>query len=260
MTVLIVVPTWRTPQHMLDRCISSILNQTHKDLCLLVIGDGERPNIRSTDSRLVVHTTEINRGRYFIDGAAQRATPFKWYSPHDADDWSEPDRLENLWQYRESGTVWSDHINHRGSSQVRMSFPRATKPLGPTQKRQACHLGLYRIDRLHATGMYHPCYRVHYDSLHNSLIKMTGPITYSPNAKYHRVKWAGSMTMRPDIGLRTAYREAVAQKCRELYRRAYDLYINGRSDEIARMIQSTIDPATEEAVEYEATRLRKELQ
>lgn len=249
---------------MLDTCINSLVKQSFRDLCILIIGDGEEPRTRVQDSRLVIHTWGQNCGRYFADAVAQRATPHNWYSPHDSDDWSETGRLADLWSRREAGdgVVWSDYMNHVSPGYAsRMQFPRATRPLPSIQTRQACHLGLYRIDRLHATGMYHPDFRVHYDSLHNSLIKMTGneEVAYSPHAMYHRMRWSGSMTRDPEKGLRTAYRRQAARRTEELYRRAWELYTAERSDEIAAMVTSTIEPATLEAVESEAERLRARL-
>jgi glycosyltransferase involved in cell wall biosynthesis len=261
MTILVVIPTYRTPQPMLDRCVDSLLNQTFTDICLLVLGDGEQPVLNVTDPRVIVHTLTENRGRYFADAVAQRATPFEWYAPHDADDWSERDRLDDLWQYRKTGVVWSDHINHTASGSVvnRAVFPRALKPVGPFQKRQGCHLGLYRIDRLRATGMYHPDFRVHYDSMHNSLVKMTGPVAVSPRALYHRVKWAGSLTKAPKTRLSGPYRRAAAEQCRPIYSASYAAYKDNEPEKIAGIVTASIDSRTLEAVEFEVERLRKEL-
>lgn len=264
MTILVTVPVWRTRQDLFDACVNSLLRQTHTDICLLLLGDGESPSLRFIDSRIVVHTLPDNRGRYFADAAAQRATPFEWYAPHDSDDWSEPRRLADLWSRRKSGNgvVWSDYMNHIGpGSPSRMQFPRATRPLPPQQSRQACHLGLYRIDRVRATGMYHPDFRVHYDTLHNSLIKMTcgGEIAYSPYAMYHRMRWSGSMTRNPQKGMGTPYRKAAARRTQELYGRAWELYRAGLSDRIAEMITSTIDRGTLDAVESQAEELRAKL-
>jgi len=261
MTVLVVVPTYRTPADMLDRCVDSLLSQTFADICLLVLGDGEEPDVHARDSRMIVHTLTANNGRYFADAVAQRATPFNWYAPHDADDYSEHDRLEDLWQYREAGdgVVWSDHINHRSGVTARAVFPRALRPVGPTQKRQGCHLGLYRIDRLRATGMYHPDFRVHYDSLHNSLVKMTGPVTISPRALYHRVKWAGSLTLAPETMLSGPYRRAAAARCKPIYDASYAAYMAGEPERIAGIVTASISPMTLEAIDTEVERLRKEL-
>lgn len=260
MTVLVVMPVYKVPAILLHKAVQSVLNQTFTDICLLLIGDGEKPApFNILDSRVVEFTLTQNRGRYFADAVAQAATPFEWYAPHDADDWSEIIRLDDLWDRSGAGVVWSDHINHRGQQRSRATFPRATKPLGPEQKRVACHLGLYHIDRLRATGGYHPDFRVHYDSLHNNLVKMTGPILYSPKALYHRIQWDGSLTRSASVGMRTEYRNQAARRCRRLYKHAYELYTAGKSDEIAGMIRSTILPETAEAVEHEAERLRKEL-
>jgi glycosyltransferase involved in cell wall biosynthesis len=260
-TILVVVPTYATPADMLSRCVDSLLKQTFTDICLLVLGDGEEPNVHPHDSRMIVHTLSQNRGRYFADAVAQRATPFDWYAPHDADDYSEHNRLEDLWQYRDvgDGVVWSDHINHHNGGTARAIFPRALRPVGPSQKRQGCHLGLYRIDRLRATGMYHPDFRVHYDSLHNSLIKMTGQVAVSPRALYHRTKWSGSLTMAPDTKLSGPYRRAAAAKCKPIYDAAYAAYKAGEPERVAEVVTATIDPATLDAVQAEAERLSKEL-
>jgi hypothetical protein len=107
--------------------------------------------------------------------------------------------------------------------------------------------------------MYHPDFRVHYDSLHNSLIKMTGQVAVSPRALYHRVKWAGSLTLAQETRLSGPYRRAAAARCKPIYDAAYAAYMAGEPERIADIVTATIDPATLDAVQAEAERLRKEL-
>jgi glycosyltransferase involved in cell wall biosynthesis len=109
MTVLMTV--FNTPSGMLDTAIWSIRRQTFQHFEFLIIDDGsESPDTRSV---LVRHASEdprirlawephrgltasLNRGLALASG--------EWIARQDADDWSEPDRLEHQLAYFHADT------------------------------------------------------------------------------------------------------------------------------------------------------------
>ncbi len=72
------IPSYGAIQ-LLRRAVDSILAQTHRNLTLLVINDGNPTPLWPAladidDARLVRFDMDTNRGRYFADGVAIAAT------------------------------------------------------------------------------------------------------------------------------------------------------------------------------------------
>jgi glycosyltransferase involved in cell wall biosynthesis len=255
-TILVSLPYWNAPAELLDKAIGSILSQTFTDLRLVVIGDGCEPPISGVvDDRLEVFVLPENRGRYFADAVAQAANPFEWWSPHDADDWSEDRRFADLWRRRAPGAVWSA-VETDGSIHT---LPRALNDLTPRLKQTGYHIGLYSAERIALTGGYHPGYRVGYDTLFNALIRMTGDVSFSPHPYYHRHKWEGSLTKAKRTGRGSAMRNEAVAKLIHLYALIYPVYQRGEIAEIAPMITRTIPIRLREQVAEQAELLRKRL-
>jgi glycosyltransferase involved in cell wall biosynthesis len=255
-TILVSLPYWRTPAPMLDKAVHSILNQTHTDLVLVLIGDGEQPPIVTIpDERLIIHMLPHNRGRYFADAVAQAANPFDWWSPHDADDFSDPRRFAELWNLRGPGAVWSV-VKTDGKI---YTLPNYGAPLRKRLHQTGYHIGLYSMDRIRSVGGYHPGYRVGYDTMFNALIRMTGEVSFSMRPYYHRHKWPGSLTKDPATGRGSPLRNESVAKLHQLYSLIYPVYEAGRIDEIAPMITRSIPRKLREEVAFQAELLRKRL-
>lgn len=222
MTVTVAMPYYGCPD-LVERAVRSVLAQTHRDLRLVVVGDGEEPPLASVrDDRLVVYTLPENRGTYFALQLILEASPDQWHAPHGADDWSAPDHLEQLLAVGRSavasGTVW---FHRAGPDQDRPTID------GPTKR--GWHVGIFDADRLRALGGYDPSERLSQDTLVLALLDMTGGYVrhVGPQPTYHRWKWGGSLTGSPDTGIspvsapRAAARArnaATREHCRQLRR------------------------------------------
>ena len=256
MTILVSLPTYNTPPELLDKAIRSILAQTFTDFVLVVVGDGVEPSLNGvTDDRLVVFVLPENRGRFFADAVAQAANPFDWWTPHDSDDWSEGRRFADLWRRRKHGAVWSA-VETDGNVHT---LPNALRPLRKRLRQTGYHIGLYSTERIRAIGGSHPGYRVGYDTLFNSLIRMTGDVSMSPHPYYHRHKWPGSLTSHPKTGRGSLVRQQSLARMERLYAQVYPLYSTKRVNEITAAVTRTIPVQLREQVAEQAELLRKEL-
>jgi glycosyltransferase involved in cell wall biosynthesis len=210
MTILVAMPFWGAPD-LLGRAVRSVLAQSERDLCLLVLGDGVEPPIPGIrDSRLVVHATRRNHGNYFARQAMLLASPFGWYAPHDADDWSDPEHLETL--------------QAMGGDAVACATVRWEQAGHPSAlHRGRFHIGLYRTERLTAFGGYTASERIGQDSVLLHLLRLTGELRDCHVPTYHRVRRPGSLTTMVESNHRSLARRQVKRRNRDLYIRAHEL-------------------------------------
>lgn len=127
MTVYVSIPTYNTRPHLLQRAITSLLNQSATDIRVVVIFDGE-PVLAGMpeDKRLVSLALASNMGRYFCDSVVHHALEGEkeaFWKPHDADDWSEPDAIEMLVDAALDGAALSSFCEHYSESDVRRVDP-----------------------------------------------------------------------------------------------------------------------------------------
>jgi hypothetical protein len=182
--------------------VRSILAQTVRDICVVVIGDGEEPPLSDIrDSRLEVYTLPENHGPYYAQQVALLASPFPRYSVVGADDWLEPDHLERLAAIDcdavMTGAVWFHNLLgqvsvHEGNYEV----------------------GLFARDRLLDLGGHNPTERMGQDSLMIRLLRMTGPLEATTHPTYHRVKREGSLMTSPLTGKGTPARNDMRRRNR----------------------------------------------
>lgn len=200
MTILVTVPYFGVPE-LVGRCVQSILGQTHRDIAVVVVGDGERPPVSFADSRLEVYTLPDNHGPYFAQMVALTASPFDRYAPVGADDWLEPDHLERLvavgGEAVVTGAVWFHNLAggvsiHEGNYEV----------------------GLFDRDRLLSIGGHNPNERVGQDSLLIHLLRTTGDLRATHHPTYHRIKRPDSLMTSPLTGKGTPYRNDVRRRNR----------------------------------------------
>src|SRR5690349_9267744 len=98
--VMACIPFFRCREHI-RRAVESLLTQTHRNLVVVVINDGDSEvpwdqlaHIR--DPRLVCYDLSKNRGPYFATAVALNATSAPYLLIQDADDWSSPTRIGRL--------------------------------------------------------------------------------------------------------------------------------------------------------------------
>lgn len=124
--VSIIVPFYNA-ESFIRRCIDSVLKQTFSDFELLLINDGSKDNsgniceeYAQKDSRVKVFLKE-NGGVSTARNLGIEKSACEWITFLDADDWIEPDFLNNIdgikdknidWVFAEWRTVWDKvHLN-----------------------------------------------------------------------------------------------------------------------------------------------------
>ncbi|MBO7397990.1 MAG: glycosyltransferase family 2 protein, partial [Clostridia bacterium] len=94
--ISVIVPVYKTEEY-LNQCVESILNQTYKDLEILLIDDGSPDrcgelcdDFAERDNRIRVFHTE-NRGVAAARNFGIREAKGEYIGFVDSDDWIEPD-------------------------------------------------------------------------------------------------------------------------------------------------------------------------
>jgi glycosyltransferase involved in cell wall biosynthesis len=103
------MPVYDTPTELLDQAISSVLEQTFADFELLLLDDGSEDlrthaalkNASTLDARVTV-CHEKHRGLTPSLNVGLRLAKGEFIARHDADDWSDPQRLESQIAYLRS--------------------------------------------------------------------------------------------------------------------------------------------------------------
>lgn len=199
MTVLVCIAYFGVPD-LIGRAVRSVLAQTHTDLQLVVIGDGEEPPLDVKDERLEVHTLPYNRGPYFCQAVALAASRHEWYATVGADDWVAPDHLERLLAVRASAAVptWFYRDEHRQLA-------------GP-----APEFGITTTERLRGIGGFNASERIAQDALNVRLLREHGGIVRTRYATYHYTVRDGSLTQAPETRKGSPARVEVHQRNRAI--------------------------------------------
>ena len=221
MTVLVTIAVYRIPRDLLERAVRSVLAQTHTDLQIVVMGDGEPVDLDVRDERLFVHDFPDNRGPYFRQVVALATSPHEWYATMGADDWLEPEHLETL-------------LAPRGTS---ASIPTYVWNGERKQRSWLGELGIVKTERLRAIGGYNPAERIGQDSLIWRLLAQQGHIATTRRATYHRTLREGSLTSAPETGIGSPARRAVIARNREILRAC-----RGKSAEWVRQYRAGLVP------------------
>lgn len=238
--VTVSLPYFNCRRYLL-RAVESILAQTHSNLTLVVVNDGDpQPPwdllAHVDDPRLVRYDLGANRGRYFVDAVILAATPDPFLLIQDADDWSEPRRVAALlescqltenWQLSNSvvGAVSACRLWREGSRAGQLlAYPGLRRPLSERFEFRADHHGLFRSDSLRMIGGNYGGYRIGYDTLLVNLLAMVGEIAYVDQPLYHRQVRANSLTTSQATGMASAQRRQVRNELSSLYAAALRAY------------------------------------
>jgi len=209
-TLTVSMPTWRTPQ--LRRAVESVLNQTFTDLRLVVVNDGDDPwHLLDgiDDPRLVRFDLKANRGRYWCDAVTLAACGSEWWTPHDADDVSEPDRYEA----QLVGDVSFTSVMIHGLDGTVTTHP--IRPGNPIAKYPA---GVYRTAVAREVGI-HPLFRVGYDTVFvRRMWERFDPVVVN-RGLYHVHRRSDSLTTSAETGRGSRLRLEHRRRARELLRR-----------------------------------------
>lgn len=119
--VSIIVPVYNVPEKYLKACIESLMNQTMKEIEIILVDDGSKDNsgkicdmYAEKDNRIkVIH--KKNSGVSSTRNAGLRNINGKWIMFIDADDWIEYDTLEYVVKYSEDSDIdilgWNHYYN-----------------------------------------------------------------------------------------------------------------------------------------------------
>jgi glycosyltransferase involved in cell wall biosynthesis len=98
--ISVIIPTYNRG-HVIQRAIQSVLDQTYKDLEVIVIDDGSKDDTRSVleqqceaDSRIRCLFVDSNKGAQAARNMGIRASQGEWISFLDSDDYWYPQSLE----------------------------------------------------------------------------------------------------------------------------------------------------------------------
>lgn len=130
--VSVIVPVYKVGKY-LDKCVESIVEQTYKNLEIILVDDGSPDNCPAMcdkwaerDSRIkVIH--KQNGGVSSARNVGIDAAQGEFIGFVDSDDWLEPDMYDCLvkthWNttpiYRDADISWTGRIIHRMSAQRR---------------------------------------------------------------------------------------------------------------------------------------------
>jgi Glycosyl transferase family 2/Methyltransferase domain len=267
---------YREARPYLAQAVESLLAQTHLELTVIVVNDDDPVSPwplldHLDDRRLVRFDLDRNRGRYFADQVVLEATADTFYLVQDADDWSEPARVERLLaelrRHHACGALSARHlVTGRGDGGRTEMSPRLGAPLTPVMEHRGTQQGLFRTDALHSVGGFHPGFRIGYDTLLINLLEMIGRVVAVDLPLYHARIRPGSLTTAPATRWGSASRADAVRRLETLYGRAYrnyQQYLWGNCDEtwlacsIRELVAGSTEPTDAAAVHEQAARLRR---
>lgn len=110
--ISVIIPIYNVPEKFLKKCIDSVLNQTKKDLEIILVDDGSTDNFcfnvceqyAIIDNRIkIIH--QKNKGLSGARNTGVRNATAKWITFVDGDDWIEEECLEEAYQNAEKTDV-----------------------------------------------------------------------------------------------------------------------------------------------------------
>lgn len=242
MTVTVGIGYWRCPDQV-ERAVRSVLEQTHRDLRVVVIGDGEDAPLSIADPRLTVYRLPQNRGAYFALQLILQAVESDWFAPMGADDWLDPDHLEATL------AVGGDAIG-AGSVWIHDGPTVEERP-----KAKGWEVGAFRRERLLAIGGYNPAERLGQDTLLLRLLARTGRLAVTERPTYHRLVRPESLSN----AFNTNARSVARRQARSRNRQVLAITAGMRAHEIAAARARRIPPSIAHELALHAERLRDQV-
>lgn len=227
------------------KAAESILGQTHTNLTLVVVNDGDDdpPGDQLADihdPRLVCFNMIFNHGRYFADAVVLNATEDPYLLIQDANDWSDPERiailLEVLREDHSNAALSAEYrysmIGDKIVSKTKKSYLGMTRSLTYSFENRASYYGLFRTEALRQIGGTYAGFSTGYSVLLIHLLLMTGCISYIDDPLYHRVIHAANSRRDEGEGMISATRKRVAIELEKLYNDTFEFYVEYLSGQI----------------------------
>jgi glycosyltransferase involved in cell wall biosynthesis len=228
--VHVTIPTFKTPPEMLRRAVLSVLEQTHRDLRLIVVCDGEPIHraqealVGLSDARMNLLSHEVNQGRYACDhnlvrSIAQRE-PGQLWAPLDSDDWAELDWLEKLLAWKDAADADVAFCNHRihRSSRAGQRIEVAKPWDGTDRLAWHAHLsGLWSVDFVVRWGLTNPRWRIGWDTIMTSAPWVLGRATICPLPLVNRTVRPNSLTTARATRFGSPARAEARRRCQQVW-------------------------------------------
>ena len=255
MTQLTVsMPVHNTPTILLERAVDSVLSQTFSDLRLVLINDGGSSiNLSIEDPRLVVYEMDKNRGRYFADAVVLGACDTDWFTIHDSDDTSAPNRFEHMFQANTANnpviaeTGWLKPADAQRTLQKYRNHPTHMEHFWFIST-------LYKTDLL--KGLIHPGFRVGYDTVLCSMAPLIADVTISHPLLYKRYARQNSLTKSSATGIGSPFRQKEIVRLTKLFNQ---LKSKATLEDIKQVIQQDIPKNLLTELNFHSTELHKKI-
>jgi glycosyltransferase involved in cell wall biosynthesis len=255
-TVTACIPYYAGKRYI-RRAVEGLLAQTHRDLRVIVMNDGDKDlpwdQLASLqDPRLVRFSLTRNHGGpFFANAVVVRAISSPWFLVQEQDDWSDPRRVEYLLHLAKSchaDAALSAQVFHRenvdgSSTPVSVKWThlgRCVCPICPPgshcqqcfvdveltdqYRHRAPHTALFRAELLRRIGGYYAGLHLHFDSLLMNLVMMTGSIVHTACPLYHRLLRPDSITHAPSTGFSSRASWAERKTIASLYESSFGEY------------------------------------
>lgn len=251
------------------RAVDAVLAQTHTDLRLIVVNDGDTahppwPALADiTDPRLTRFDMPGNRGRYHCDAvtfAATDAATSPWWTVHDADDAAEPTWLAAMLaaavEHRVDAVLTAQTVHGLSGRPVYTRVKDWTGPVTDHMTHHAHMAGLWSVPWLRLVVGPHPGYRIGWDTIMTGLPFLVGRVAVLDEPLYNRHRRRGSLTISPDTGIRSVARRAVMARIAALWPRLVAVADGGPSA-VGRVIEADVDADAWALVQADLDVLRK---
>lgn len=279
--VTVSIPQFGCEQYI-ERAVTSILTQTHKNLTVVVVNDGDKDFrwkelSHIDDSRLIRFDLSSNQGRYFADQVVLEATTDKYLLIQDADDFSEPERVEKLLDQikkdSSNGAVSITRMYATSDYPVPVSykdwFPERNEPPGEKFINRLGHYGLFEIRSLKDIGGYFGGFRISYDRLVMNLMLMTGKISFVKEPLYNYCRRHGSLTLDSTTDMHSNARQEALSKLQEIYDKIFPVYLDYSVNKIKKndfliiirqAVRKYLTNESQDELANETARLKEKLQ
>jgi len=229
------IPVHNTPSDLVSRAVHSALANDVVSR-VIVTGDGEFPGIVPWDDRITVWATSRNMGRYFVDDVVSRAITTPFFTVHDADDWSDPGRLDAC-VAADVDVAYTRRVTHMPSGKQVVRVPHH-RPYGSLDVMWGC-MAVYRTELVR--GLWHPGFRVSWDALLDQMVyRFSDTREYVKGFDYHIGRREGSLTQSPATGLRTDYRREVGRLHKGMWATIVGLGLDDTRDYLSRVTAPTV--------------------
>lgn len=197
-SVTVSIPCFGTNRYV-RRAVESLLEQTHRELCIVVVNDGDANPpwaelSHILDPRLVRFNCTRNRGYYFVHQIVLEVCRTPYFVVQDPDDWSLPNRVSTLLSRLRidrsdlASSAWQQYREGEDGMLRPNSVQWIQKDAGPTHAEEdfrfdpmltddfisrVSHHGLFRRKALERIGGYYAGFRVNYDALLTNFLLMT---------------------------------------------------------------------------------------